>query len=52
MAVEQLVLPWPCCPDVLRIAHEIPLVGHMGKKRMAHRILQQSYWPSLYQDVH
>ena len=51
MAVEQLVLPKQCRQAVLRLAHEIPLAGHMGKNKTARRILQRFYWPSLYKDV-
>ena len=49
--VEQLVLPEQCRRTVLRLAHEIPLSGHMGKRKTAQRILQRFYWPSLYRDV-
>ena len=49
--VEQLVLPKKCREDVLKIAHDIPLAGHMGKEKTARRILQRFYWPTLYVDV-
>ena len=49
--VEQLVLPKKCREDVLKLAHEIPLAGHMGKDKTARRILQRFYWPTLYGDV-
>ena len=49
--VEQLVLPESCRPAVLRLAHAIPLAGHMGKRKTAHQLLQRFYWPSLYRDV-
>ena len=51
MAVEQLVLPLQCRKAVLKLAHEIPLAGHMGRKKTAQRILQRFYWPSLFKDV-
>ena len=51
MAVEQLVLPLQCRKTVLELAHEIPLAGHLGKDKTAHRILQRFYWPTLYKDV-
>ena len=51
MAVEQLVLPQECRRTVLHIAHTIPLAGHLGKDKTAHRILQRFYWPTLYRDV-
>ena len=49
--MEQLVLPKKCREDVLKIAHDIPLAGHMGKEKTARRILQRFYWPTLYVDV-
>ena len=51
MVVEQLVLPARCRQVVLRLAHEIPLAGHMGRNKTARRLLQRFYWPSLYKDV-
>ena len=51
MAVEQLVLPLQCRETVLRLGHEIPLAGHLGKHKTARRILQRFYWPTLYKDV-
>ena len=39
MVVEQLVLPKRCRPTVLKLAHDIPLAGHMGKNKTAQRVL-------------
>ena len=51
MAVEQSVLPVQHREAVLKLAHKIPLAGHMGKKRMALWILQRFYRPNLFRDV-
>ena len=51
MAVEQLVLPLQCRKTVLKLAHEIPLAGHLGCDKTARRILQRFYWPTLYKDI-
>ena len=51
MAVEQLILPVQWCHGVLSLAHTIPLAGHLGKDKMAKRILQRFYWLTLYKDV-
>jgi len=51
MAVEQLVLPLQCRKIVLKLAHEIPLSGHLGKEKTSRRVLQRFYWPTLYRDV-
>ena len=39
MVVEQLVLPVCCREVVLKLPHEIPLAGHLGKDKTAKRIL-------------
>ena len=49
--MEQLVLPKECREEVLKLAHTIPLAGHMGKEKTARRVLQRFYWPTLYADV-
>ena len=51
MAVEQLVLPRDCREGAMKVAHQIPIAGHMGKNKTARRLLQRFYWPSLYRDV-
>ena len=51
LMVEQLVLPRRCRETVMRIAHCIPLAGHLGKDKTARRILQRFYWPTIYRDV-
>ena len=51
MEIDQLVLPTKCREAVLKLAHSIPFTGHLGKDKTARRILQRSYWPTLYGDV-
>ncbi len=51
MTVEQLVLPKQCRSTVLQLANKIPLEGHMAKNKIARRVLQRFYWPTLYKDV-
>lgn len=51
MMVEQLVLPVRCHGVVVKLAHEIPLAGHLGKDKTAKRILQRFYWPTVHKDV-
>ena len=50
MAIEQLVLPSACQNAVLKVTHEIPLAGHIGKTKMTRQVLQRFYWP-VYRDV-
>ena len=49
--VEQLILPTQLRPAVLKLAHDIPMAGHLGKKKTAGRILDRFYWPGVYHDV-
>ena len=51
MMVEQLVLPVRCRGVVIKLAHEIPLAGYLGKDKTAKRILQRFYWPTVHKDV-
>ena len=46
--VKQLVLPVQCWQPVVKLAHDIPMAGHLGKRKTADRIRQRFYWPSLY----
>jgi len=36
---------------MLKLAHEVPLSGHLGKEKTSRRVLQWFYWPTLYRDV-
>ena len=48
---EQIVLLEEYRKQVLRMAHALPLAGHLGKQKTAQRILRQFYWPSVFKDV-
>ncbi|CAH1243923.1 GIN1 [Branchiostoma lanceolatum] len=49
--VFQVVVPAEHRIQVLRLAHTIPLAGHLGITRTRERILQHFYWPGLFRDV-
>jgi transposase InsO family protein len=49
--IDQLVIPLSCRQDILRLAHEIPLSGHLGRKKTAQRVLQRFYWPNVFKDT-
>ena len=51
MYVEQLVLPQKCRETVMKLAHSIPLAGHLGKNKTTNRVLQRFYWPTLFRDI-
>ena len=50
-AVEQLVLPVVCRKTVLKLAHTVPLAGHLGQRKTLRRVLQRFYWPRVCHDV-
>ena len=47
-ACQQLVLPQQCRQIILRLAHDVPMAGHMGISRTKDRILQRYYWPGIF----
>ncbi|GFR82395.1 Gypsy retrotransposon integrase-like protein 1 [Elysia marginata] len=48
---DQLVIPSLLVPSVLKLAHDVPVAGHMGVARTKERILQSFYWPNVQKDV-
>ena len=48
---NKLVVPARLVPCVLRLAHDLPVAGHMGVARTKEKILQSFYWPSVNADV-
>ncbi|XP_072036952.1 uncharacterized protein [Amphiura filiformis] len=49
--VHQIVIPKVYRNDVISIAHDTPMAGHLGVKKTYDRILQHFWWPSLKKDV-
>ncbi|GFU96438.1 retrovirus-related Pol polyprotein from transposon 412 [Trichonephila clavipes] len=49
--VKQVVLPTCKREEVMRVAHEIPLAGHLGESKTKQRIKYSFFWPKLKQDV-
>ena len=49
--IEQLILPKHCHEIVCKLAHTIPLAGHLGRDKTIKRITKHFYWPSLFRDV-
>ena len=50
-AVEQIVIPQVYRGEVLRLAHDNPLSGHLGINKTFDRILRYFFWPGLKADV-
>ena len=49
--IDQVVLPRSYRSNVLRLAHDVPMAGHLGRERTTKRILKRFFWPGLFQDV-
>ncbi|GBL99975.1 Retrovirus-related Pol polyprotein from transposon 17.6, partial [Araneus ventricosus] len=49
--VQQIVLPKSKREYVLRMAHELPLAGHLGEQKTKQRIKYSFFWPGIKKDV-
>ena len=49
--VLQLVLPKEYRTPVLKLAHSVPISGHLGREKTMQRILARFYWPTVQKDV-
>ena len=49
--VYQIVVPSMCRQDIISLAHETPMSGHLGINKTYDRILKHFFWPKLKQDV-
>ncbi|XP_073732325.1 uncharacterized protein [Misgurnus anguillicaudatus] len=49
--VTQIVVPSKFRGEILKMAHDNPLAGHLGVNKTYNRILRQFFWPGLKQDV-
>ncbi|GFV30371.1 retrovirus-related Pol polyprotein from transposon opus [Trichonephila clavipes] len=48
--IDQVVLP-QCKREILKMAHDVPLGGHLGEQKTRQRIKYSFYWPTIKQDV-
>ncbi len=48
---EQIVLPQSYWKEVLQLAHETPLAGHLGTRKAQAKIMRHFHWPQLHKDV-
>ncbi|XP_065894244.1 uncharacterized protein [Dysidea avara] len=49
--VYQVVVPPPYRKDILVLAHDTPLAGHLGIAKTYRKVLGHFYWPGLHGDV-
>ena len=48
---HQIVIPRVYRPEILNLAHETPMSGHLGVNKTHHKILNHFYWPGIKSDV-
>ena len=48
---HQIVIPKSYHHEILSIAHESPMSGHLGINKTYHKIINHFYWPGLKSDV-
>ena len=48
---HQIVVPKLYRQEILSVAHETPMSGHLGVNKTYHKILSHFYWPGLKADV-
>ena len=48
---DRVVVPQFLRQEILRIAHTIPVAGHMGIEKTRHRIERHFFWPGFYSDI-
>ena len=46
-----MVLPEGYRNEVMRVAHDLPMSGHLGVRKTQDRILQHFYWPGIHKEV-
>ena len=49
--VYQIVLPYKYRHDVLSLAHETPMAGHLDVNKTYCKVLNHFYWPGVHKDV-
>ena len=47
----QVCIPQPLRRKVIQLGHDMPMSGHMGRKRTLERIWEEFYWPSMSAQV-
>ena len=49
--VHQVVVPREYRKEILSVAHEAPLAGHLGVNKTEQKVLKYFFWPGLRKDV-
>ena len=48
---DRIVIPQAYRPEILRVAHSLPLAGHMGQNKTRERIEPHFYWPGCHKEI-
>ena len=48
---HKIVVPMSHRPEILNLAHETPMAGHLGVNKTYHKILNHFFWLGLKSDV-
>ena len=48
---DRIVVPQAYRPEILRIAHTIPIAGHMGQEKTRERIEPHFHWPGCLKEI-
>ncbi|XP_031756161.1 uncharacterized protein LOC116410219 [Xenopus tropicalis] len=51
MAETQLIVPFNYREQLLKVAHEVPLAGHLGVQKTKARLTHRFYWPNMGTDI-
>ena len=49
---SQVCVPTKLRSCVLRLAHDVPMAGHLATRKTKDRIAPHFYWPGMYKDIH
>ena len=49
--VNQVVVPKVYRPEILKLAHDIPLGGHLGVHKTKDKIMRNFFWPGIRKEV-
>ena len=49
--LQQLVLPQSRRTQAIKIAHSVPMAGHLGRRRTTARLLRRFFWPGIHKSV-
>ena len=49
--IYQIVIPLLYRKEIISMAHDTPMSGHLGVNKTNHKLFTHFYWPNLKKDV-